>query len=235
MKRTSKMVMVAVALLAGVSGTAWANGTEMLPPAPSTYTPPPPPPPPVEAPAPAPAPVVKQSNAGWYISGAVGLGLPEDVKAPTNDDQSDDDSKVKMDSGIALTGALGYNFNPVRLEAEVGYHDHDVSSGQDIDASLSLLTVMANAYYDIDAGSGVKPYLMGGAGWGHTRAKDPSHTTTDDVFVWQVGAGVGAAVAHNTTLDLGYRYVKPDDFSVGGGDKAQWAIHNIMLGLRYQF
>ncbi|UWX58795.1 outer membrane beta-barrel protein [Chlorobaculum sp. MV4-Y] len=210
----------------------------MPPPAPSTYTPPPPPPP-VEAPAPAPAPVVKQSNAGPYISGAVGLGLPEDLKVPTNEEQFDayypSDFKVKMDSGIALTGALGYNFNPVRLEAEVGYHNHDVSNGQDADGSLSLLTVMANAYYDIDAGSGVKPYLMGGAGWGHTRAKEPSQTITDDVFVWQVGAGVGVAVADNTTLDLGYRYVKPDDFSVGGGDKAQWAIHNIMLGLRYQF
>ncbi|MGC8773892.1 MAG: outer membrane protein, partial [Chlorobaculum sp.] len=104
MKKTSKMVMVAVALLAGVSGTAWANGTEMPPPEPSTYTPPPPPPP-VEAPA----PVVKHSNAGPYISGAVGLGLPENLKVGASDGESE---SYKMDSGIALTGALGYNFNP---------------------------------------------------------------------------------------------------------------------------
>ncbi|AAM71316.1 MAG TPA: porin family protein [Chlorobaculum sp.] len=209
-----------------MSGTAWANGTEVPPPAPSTYTPPPPPPP-VETPAP--APVVKQSNAGPYISGAVGLGLPEKLEV-----LGEGDEKVKMDSGIALAGALGYNFNPVRLEAEVGYHRHDISDDYEIDGHVSLLTVMANAYYDIDAGSGIKPYLMGGAGWGHTNVSVTDKS--DDVFVWQVGAGVGAEVAHNTTLDLGYRYVKPNDFLVdNGGPKAKWAIHNIMLGLRYQF
>ncbi len=235
MKKTSKMVMVAVALLAGVSGTAWANGTEMPPPEPSAYTPPPPPPP-VEAPA----PVVKHSDAGWYISGAVGLGLPENLKVPVPEQEvigiaafiPPSDGKFKMDNGIALTGALGYNFNPVRLEAEVGYHDHDFS---DIDVNATLLTVMANVYYDMNAGSGIKPYLMGGAGWGHTNVSDGTDTS-DDVFVWQVGAGVGVEVADNTTLDLGYRYVKPDDFRVAdGGPKAEWAIHNIMLGLRYQF
>ncbi len=219
MKKTSKMVMVAVALLAGVSGTAWANGTEMPPPAPSTYTPPPPPPPVAE---PAPAPVAKTCEPGAYISASVGIGIPEDV-------EYQDGYKDEMKNGLALNGAIGYDFGGARLEAAVGYQKHDFKYYDD---DLSLLTVMGNVYYDFDAGSGVKPYLMAGAGLAHVEA---SWADSDDVFAWQVGAGLGFKVAECTTLDLGYRYLKPSKFEVDGYPDQKWAVHNIMLGLRYNF
>ncbi len=238
MKKTSKMVMVAVALLAGVSGTAWANGTEMPPPAPSTYTPPPPP---VEAPA----PVVKTEKTGPYISGAVGIGIPGSFKTDYSEYyeiqgedppelvrilDTENGSSFDMDNGLVLNGALGYNFGSARLEAAVGYQKHDI---KDEDEDISLLTVMANAYYDMDAGSGVKPYIMGGLGLAHV---DMSWTSSDeDVFAWQVGAGLGVEVAENTTLDLGYRYLKPSKFDTHYLGDGKIECHNIMLGLRYQF
>ena len=213
MKQTSKMVMVAVALLAGVSGTAWANGTEMPPPAPAMYTPPPAP---VEAPAP--PPVVEIKKSGPYISGAVGIGF-----ASLEDDFGD----LDLDSGLVLNGAVGYNFGSARLEAAVGYQSHDLSDydGEDV----SLLTVMANAYYDFDTDSSVRPYIMAGAGVAN------AETSWDDddesVFAWQVGAGLGFEIADNTTLDLGYRYLKPSEFD----NDVEAESHNVMLGLRYQF
>lgn len=238
--------MVAVALLAGVSGTAWANGTEIPPPEPSPYTPPPAP---VEAPAPAPAPVAK--NTGWYISGAVGIGIPGSFQAeccsdgrpqyednysnresrPPHHDDHDDNCDFDLKNGLVLNGAIGYNFGSARLEGAVGYQKHDFS---DVDQDISLLTVMANAYYDFDAGSGIKPYIMGGLGMANI---DMSWTSENEsVFAWQVGAGFGVEIAERTTLDLGYRYLKPNQFDthsfLGDGDVD---FHNIMLGLRYQF
>lgn len=215
--------MIAVALLAGVSGNAWANGTEM-PPEPSTYTPPPAP---EYKPAPAQSVVVtKQTsrNSGPYISGAVGIGFPEKAKL--------DDDEINLDEGVVLNGAIGYNFGTARLEGAVGYQKHDLSD--DIfDDDVSLLTVMANAYYDFDTGTEIRPYIMGGAGLAHADMSWASNS--DDVFAWQVGAGVGFKVADQTTLDIGYRYLKPNKIDIGEGDEARWAVHNIMVGLRYQF
>lgn len=212
MKQTSKMVMVAVALLAGVSGTAWANGTEMPPAEPAVYTPPPAP---VEAPAP--PPVVEIKKSGPYISGAVGIGFPS---------AEVDGHDIDLDSGLVLNGALGYNFGSARLEAAVGYQSHDLS---DFDEEASLLTVMANAYYDFDTDSSVRPYIMGGVGMANA---DTSWDDDDEtVFAWQVGAGLGFEIADNTTLDLGYRYLKPSELE----DSIDIESHNVMLGLRYQF
>jgi len=280
MKQASKMVMVAVALLAGVSGTAWANGTEMPPPEPSTYTPPPP----EEKPAPTPAPPMNVRRGGPYISGAIGIGLPGSFQTdycpsvtedggdggcgqndggdgkgkkggkggkggnahhashshknqdstvptyPTDTVDTGNDCNFNMKNGLVLTGAIGYDFGSARLEGALGYQKHDLKN---VDEDISLLTVMVNAYYDFDAGSGVSPYVMGGLGMARV---DMSWTSDDeDVFAWQLGAGVGYKVAERTTLDLGYRYLKPNNFDTHGMGDGKLACHNIMLGLRYQF
>ncbi|AOS84690.1 hemagglutinin [Chlorobaculum limnaeum] len=215
MKQTSRMVMVAVALLAGVSGTAWANGTEMPPAEPAVYTPPPAP---MEAPAP--PPLVKTERTGPYISGAVGIGMPSlEVDGYDIDDA--------LDSGLVLNGAFGYNFGSARLEAAVGYQSHDVSDFDDV--NISILTVMANAFYDFDTDSGIRPYIMGGAGIADVDTNQD--TDSETVFAWQVGAGLGFEIADNTTLDLGYRYLKPSEIE----DSIDIDSHNVMLGLRYQF
>jgi opacity protein-like surface antigen len=265
MKQTSKMVMVAAALLVGVSGNAWANGTEMPPPEPSTYTPPPPPPP-MEKPAPAPA--VKNRKGGPYISGAIGIGIPgsfktdytpfEEIvehcvegepqepgcnKCPTPPPpppectyeivervDTNNSSKFDLNTGLVLNGAIGYNFGSARLEGAVGYQKHDF---KDFDDDISLLTLMANAYYDFDTGSDIRPYIMGGLGMAHVNM---SWTSDDeDVFAWQLGAGLGFKVSENTTLDLGYRYLKPSDFDTHYLGDGELECHNIMLGLRYEF
>jgi len=221
MKKITRMATLGVFLLAGVNGTALANGTSAPEPEPVRYMPPPPPPPP---PAPMPEPVVETCEPGPYISGSVGIGIPEDV-------EYQDGHKEEMESGVAFNGAIGYDFGDARLEAAVGYQQHDYKDSANED--LSLLTVMANAYYDIDTNSDITPYLMAGAGWAHLSAWNED----DDVFAWQVGAGLGFEVAECTTLDLGYRYLKPSKFDLGGRQwvDQKWAVHNIMLGLRYNF
>jgi outer membrane autotransporter protein len=177
----------------------------------------------MEAPAPAPAPVVKACDEGMYISGAVGIGMPGSLETQYEGD-------LDLDNGLVLNGAVGYNFGSARLEAAVGYQNHDLS---DYDYDVSLLTLMANAYYDIDTDSSVRPYIMGGVGMANA---DTSWNDQDEtVFAWQVGAGLGFEIADNTTLDLGYRYLKPNDFDNDSVGDVKSESHNVMLGLRYQF
>ena len=206
MKKTTKIATLAIALFAGVSGSAFANGTYRAEPAPVT---------PEAAPAPrpynppTPVPVAK-SDVGYYVSGAAGVGL-----AGTQD----------YETGYVLNAAFGYNFNPIRVEAAAGYQHHELKNFSNF--NVGFWSLLANAYYDFDAGSGIKPYVGGGLGVANT---DRSWTDSSDTnFAWQVGGGLGFKVGDQTTLDIRYRYFRP----VNGNMDFQF--HNITAGIRYQF
>ncbi|NTW51185.1 MAG: porin family protein [Chlorobiaceae bacterium] len=188
--------------------------------------------------------------AGYYVSGSVGHAISGDLnyKSPN---LIDPDASVIHDSGIALNGAFGYNFGTTRLEAAVGYQENAYNREVDADGSvyystwnpvlgryvsdfhLSALTVMANGYYDFNTVSGIKPYLMAGAGIANFKSGDG--WIDDTYFAWQVGAGFGVKIAKNTTFDLGYRYLRPEGLRDLDGWHVNWESHNIMAGIRYDF
>jgi len=161
-----------------------------------------------------------------YISGSVGIGIPgewEEAGWPVND---------KFDSAVAWNGAVGNNFGSYRLEAAVGYERHNYTDYSSDDASL--LTLMANGYYDIDSGSKIIPYLMAGAGVANVDLSWVSDSSTS--FVWQVGAGVGFKLDDNIIFDLGYRYIKPEGLECPlDNNDVKWNSQHIMAGIRYQF
>lgn len=209
MKQHAKIATLAVALFTGISGTALGNGTEM--------------PPPPAAPAPAPPQASEryiqppmhvakpQSNAGWYISGAAAVAIP---------------GSVDVNTGYEVNGAVGYDFDPGRLEFAIGYQQHDLKN---FSTDLSYWTFLANGYYDFDAGlgGGIKPYLMGGLGV--ATEQDAPHSENSTIFAWQLGTGLGFKIDNNTTLELGYRFFKPE------GGAQNLSSHNILAGIRYKF
>ena len=158
-----------------------------------------------------------------YVSGSVGLGIPGNLKEYIWDD--------KIDSGVAWNGAVGNNFGSYRLEGAVGYEKHDFTNTSE---NVSMLTVMANGYYDFDTKSDVIPYLMAGAGVADINVTWFPHSATS--FVWQVGFGAGFKVDDNITMDLGYRYIKPEGLECPGENyDVRWHSQHIMAGVRYQF
>jgi len=204
MKQNAKIATLAVALFSGISATALGNGTEMPPP------PPPAPPQASEQYIQPSTPVSRpQSNAGMYISGAAGVAIP---------------GNGDIDTGYELNAAIGYDFDPGRVEFAVGYQQNDLTY---FNGDVSYWTFMANGYYDFDAGAGIKPYLMGGLGVADEHFSPNDHSNT--IFAWQVGTGLGFKIDKNTTFELGYRYFMPE------GNDVNVSSHNILAGIRYRF
>lgn len=214
MKKSVRIVSLAVALFAGVSGTALANGTYVPPPAPAAVAPQP--------------PVIVETNdsTGPYIGAFVGAGLPTDLDFS--------DSKQELDGGVPFGGVIGYNFDPVRVDVSVGYQQHGYASDDNDD--LGVLAVLGNLSYDFGELLGARPYLTAGAGFADLDTDTGAANRVDDtVFAWQVGAGLGVNLTDEIVFDLGYRYLAPSGLEDQDGNDVDWSASNILAGLRYQF
>lgn len=166
-----------------------------------------------------------------------------------------------------LEGEIGYQNNGVKRFAgtmdsqtdqavypphqpiHVSYND-DVS---DDDISESILSYMVNGYVDIDIhAASIKPYIMGGLGIASvtmhydTPYGISSGTYSDDVFAWQIGAGISVKAGNRSSIEFGYRYFAadnvhindnhykdPDDTgSILSADRTV-SSHHILAGFRY--
>ena len=79
-------------------------------------------------------------------------------------------------------------------------------------AKMENNSVMLNAYYDIDTGTKLTPYVGAGIGMarlkGSIKGDDANASKSKTTFAWQVGAGVSYAMTDNLALDAGYRYLR---------------------------
>ncbi|MEI7825658.1 MAG: outer membrane beta-barrel protein [Chlorobiaceae bacterium] len=162
--------------------------------------------------------------AAPYVSLSGGIGLPGEWKETNY-------STDKLNSGIVLSGAVGYSGRNTRFEGALGYQQHNWTIPTNND-SVSFLTMMANGYYGRNGESGFSPYVMAGAGF--TRANASWSIRSNTNFVWQVGAGFGVKLDEKFTIDVGYRYFKPEGLECPEeGNSVNWNSHNILAGIRY--
>ena len=218
---------------------------------------------------------------GIYVGGHLGMSVENfsgrnfsDLGSGVNWSQGSDTDTV-FGGGLAV----GYDFDPqfnvpVRLELDYtartrgevkssGVIDDFAITGEGpFDAakkdSVSLQTLMLNAWVDIPTGTAFTPYLGGGMGFGFVNYKAKLHTvdsqgiiepgfesgsSNETNFAWSLGAGVAYDFTKNWTVDLGYRYIDAgkasvrysDDDGTWGKSKVKVQSHDIMLGLRYTF
>lgn len=125
------------------------------------------------------------------------------------------------DVGGGGNADIGYRFNNVRLEGEVGYHD--ASGGGDAEHYMSY---MGNLYYDFtnmysSMGWNVAPYI--GAGIGDAEI----HSDSEFAYQGMIGLGFTSASMPNATYRLGYRYFDTTDNSPHAS--------NIELGANWAF
>ncbi len=151
---------------------------------------------------------------------------------------------VGFDTGVALTGALGYQFEGgLRLEGELGYTKSDIDSlsvsvGQftisttAISGDAKVLSGMVNAIFDFPIDGNLKPYILGGLGITKGEVTIEGVSSDDKALAAQVGLGINYAVNSETDIGLSYRYFATQDYDFDGTE-AEYSSHRILLGVRF--
>jgi opacity protein-like surface antigen len=203
------------------------------------------------------APSIASAKTAPYVRVAGGIGMMNDSDLST---AGDIENTLKYNTALALEGAFGVKMDMFRIEAAVGYQSNAVDKvfepdgslsdinnldgvGNGVDGNLKMTTAirsyMVNGYADFDINGGVTPYLMAGVGLANVDAKYQFEDGNDwialsisqDVFAWQVGAGVGVKATDNITVDLSYRYFGTSDVTVAknGNDESKFDVGSSRL------
>lgn len=178
---------------------------------------------------------------------------------------------------LAYGATTPVKYGALRGELEFGYStaakdDNDYTFnifnpyyGEEFSVETSVLSALANVYYDFNTGTRVTPYI--GAGFGYARVTSQINTNgimgqekpydfdydyVKDNFAWQLGVGVAYNINENWIIDLGYRYadygrIKESDVKYPSDMKGTIAdvliingdfhvtAHEFTLGARYMF
>lgn len=148
------------------------------------------------------------------------------------------DDKV-MGGSIAIGSSIKTNNGAIRAELEYNRNeDAEKNLYGIVKTEIETQSIMLNAYYDIDTGTNLTPYVGGGLGYAKVKGKMAatgiSGSMDDNNFAWQLGIGVGYTLTNHVTIDAGYRYVDYGDFSEED-IKLDTSANELYLGARYSF
>jgi opacity protein-like surface antigen len=235
-----------------------------------------------EAPQPAPEVSVAPSN-GWYLRGDVGYAF-EKLRGANyfqgSNSSMADFASAKVDNNVTLGGGVGYQINNyLRADLTADYlfkSDFKGSTKGDCGscgpggtavaatsrdvASLTAVSLLANAYVDLGTYGAFTPYAGAGIGgtyvkWdklNNTSCADDDSSSCDGTvthnghgswrFTYALMAGTSIDLTCNLKADVGYRFrhIEGGDmfgYSEGGGpgyDKGL-NLHEARVGARYNF
>ncbi|QXE92477.1 outer membrane beta-barrel protein [Geomonas subterranea] len=189
---------------------------------------------------------------GPYVSGFVGLTVPETVNATSFEGPTTFNDRIKFDPGLNVGGTLGYDFGFMRFEGEISYKDIQLNTIADRDGGPSLrieegnvdtTAFMANVFFDMHNDSPITPYIGGGVGFAALHLNDvftpalvdPVYWADDQVVLaYQAGGGLEVALNRQLSLDLAYRYFGTSKASFINSE-FELQTHNATLGLRLKF
>jgi len=165
------------------------------------------------------APLAAHPCQGAYVTGFGGANFKQDQKISG-------DTKLDWETGYALSGSVGYKWEPFRVELEGAYRRNTAKHlgkhyGQGVTSAL------VNGIYDLDflqLPSGITPYVGVGIG---TALHNGNGKGKDLRFAWQGIAGVALPVSDRVDLITEYRY-----FNAGF---KQDHNHTVGAGLRFWF
>lgn len=215
-------------------------------------------------------------TGGWYLRGDAGwsynkLRGAHYFQGSNSLDRDFDTSKLK--SGFIIGGGVGYQINDhFRTDATLDYmfksnFRGSTSGGCGISgactstdvASLTALSLLANAYVDIGKYGIVTPYVGGGIGGTYVKWSDLKNTSCANDgsgcdptfthggkkswrFTYALMAGAAVDLTCNLKADVGYRFrhvTKGDMFGYvangGPGYDKGFYSHEARAGLRYSF
>lgn len=197
-----------------------------------------------------------ESHTGrLYISASGGAIFPADSESHALRNELGASNSISFDTGYSAVGALGIHWQSFRFEVEGGYRAADIDRGSIMGVDLpsevfrgdiSIITVMANAYYDIPVSDAFDIYVGGGVGMAHVDGNIRGEASvngvavsfeddSDTIVAWQIMAGVGVPLTDRITLTTGYRLFSGSNPSFELGKFEMPLIHTVELGLRFTF
>jgi opacity protein-like surface antigen len=165
----------------------------------------------------------------------------------------------EYDGGAGGGLALGYDFAGAypeigrgRVELEAAYRRNSVKNLEFAEGTLSasgdvtVKSLMVNTIVEYKDEKVWIPYLLLGLGYAdvsiskvRTEGTNFISSSSDGVFAYQVGAGLGVGLGDHFTLDIGYRYFGTLDPSLeladGSSFDSEIGSHNLVLGLRFKY
>ena len=202
-------------------------------------------------------------DKSWYVGIEGGAMLVEDTDFDYARAALAVPNGITVDHKTGLDADIigGYDFGPVRAEAEIGYKRASIGdvfaassittnpiSVFDGDGRVTALSSMANLLLDFGDDSGFSGYVGGGAGVARVKysisvpalgVATPNLSDRDSGFAWQAIAGVRAAISPNVDLGLKYRFFNAAklDFAdgVGGSYRGKFRSHSLLASLIFNF
>lgn len=196
------------------------------------------------------------SSEGFYLSGAGGPTWRNDATSTPNTGAQSSD--VAYNGGYRVAGSVGYDFDPIRADFEIGYSKNDVDSqthpqvngGNEVDGlgDGSAITLLINGYYDYHNSTQFTPFAGVGVGAARLSSNDVSannalFTTTDDsdwVYAWSATAGLAYALTEHFDLTAEYKFLwtgDPEMTDSAGTTSESDGVrsHTMQVGVRFRF
>ena len=218
-----------------------------------------------------------ERGSGLYLAADLGMA------SSSTSDLKSGGTRGKTDFGSALgySAAVGFGWGPLRMEGEASWRETDIDSieytrfsvaGQDLPqdvvrdinnavdlkGSRATLSLMANAWYDLDVGIGFTPYFGGGLGIQYVRyeidrprdlsrfepevvsaARTIGGDDGDWVLAYQIGGGVAYRLMESLVVQVGYRYMGAGDPKLtslsDSSAKSEAGNHVFRAGIRIGF
>jgi len=190
---------------------------------------------------------------GWYFSAGTGINYVPDMKL-SNTRAAGNPTSTKSDIGMVIVGAVGYSFDPIRVEGEFGWRDNGfdkittpLNGRTDGQGDFQPVSLMANVYYDFKTGTPWTPYVGVGVGAVDLIAKlgQGGQTLVDNSATGLGYQGIlGVAYKLNDALSIkaDYRYLGTTDIGLSnspalgaGTATASYESHSVLVGFIYRF
>lgn len=146
------------------------------------------------------------------------------------DDGEADDVDIDFDTGFAISGQIGYQFDVFRLEGEFGFQGFDGESDNGVNADIDAGVFTMNGFIDLPIIPSFGPYIGGGFGVATLTAND-DFEDEDTAFTLLGEAGLNFDINNQFTIAPYYRYQWIDTDLGGQTDALQ--SQTIGVSLRY--
>src|SRR6476646_9637916 len=193
-----------------------------------------------------------------YVGLEGGVMWVEDSPFEVTDGLTKPKYKTDHKTGYDIDAIAGYDFGPVRVEAELGYKHASIDTVNTIDTlfaasgKASALSLMGNVLFDFGDENGLSGYAGGGVGiadahYSFTSANlfpygPVDFSDSDSKLAYQVILGMRYAVSPNIDLGLKYRFFTVSRLNLNDnlGSRpaevfARFRSHSLLASVNYNF